>query len=84
MGVTLKEQGRLESAVDAFKKSVAIKPDSHQSYNNMGNIFHDLGQFSESLHAYKKAISLFKNDVTTCSFTAFKTAGIAPPVFPAA
>ena len=30
--------GKLDQAVDAFKKALSINPDSHDAYNNIGNI----------------------------------------------
>ena len=36
MGNALKEQGKLEEAIEAYNKALAIKPDYAEAYNNMG------------------------------------------------
>ena len=37
MGNALQEQGKLEEAIEAYNKALAIKPDYAEAYNNMGN-----------------------------------------------
>ena len=37
MGVALKDQGKLDDAIEAHKKSISLKPDYADAYNNMGN-----------------------------------------------
>jgi Flp pilus assembly protein TadD len=36
MGNALQEQGKLEEAIEAYNKALAIKPDYAEAYNNMG------------------------------------------------
>ena len=36
MGNALKEQGKLEEAIEAYNKALAIKPDYAEAYYNMG------------------------------------------------
>ena len=36
MGIALQEQGKLEEAIEAYNKALAIKPDYAEAYNNMG------------------------------------------------
>ena len=36
MGNALKDQGKLEEAIEAYNKRSAIKPDYAEAYNNMG------------------------------------------------
>ena len=38
MGVALHNQGRLDDAIDAYKKSISLKPDYAETYSNMGNV----------------------------------------------
>ena len=36
MGIALQEQGKLEEAIEAYNKALAIKPDYAEAYYNMG------------------------------------------------
>ena len=36
MGVALKEQGKLDEAIEAYNKALSIKPDFTEAYSNMG------------------------------------------------
>jgi len=38
MGNALKGQGKLDEAIEAYKKALSIKPDYAEAYYNMGNI----------------------------------------------
>ena len=37
MGGALKDQGKLDDAIEAYTKAISIKPDYAEAYNNMGN-----------------------------------------------
>ena len=50
--------GKLEEAVETYKKAISIKPDFAEAYNNMGNALKEQGKLEEAIEAYKKAISL--------------------------
>ena len=50
--------GMLDSAVDAFKKSISLMPCNAEAYNNMGVALKNQGKLDEAMEAYKKAISL--------------------------
>ena len=36
MGIALQEQGKLEEAIEAYNKALAIKPDYAEATSNMG------------------------------------------------
>ena len=57
MGNALKEQGKLDEAIEAFTKALSIQPDNTAAYNNMGNVLKDQGKPEEAIEAYNKAIS---------------------------
>ena len=44
MGNALKEQGKLEEAIEAYNKALAIKPDYAEAYSNMGVILKETRQ----------------------------------------
>ena len=58
MGVTLKDQGKLDEAIAAYNKALSIKPDYADAYNNMGNALKDQGKLDEAIAAYNKALSI--------------------------
>ena len=35
-GVALKDQDKFEEAIEAYRKSISLKPDYAEAYNNMG------------------------------------------------
>ena len=60
LGVSRAQIGMLDEAVEAYKKSVSIKPDFAEGYSNMG-VSKNQGKFDEAISVYKKAISLKPN-----------------------
>ena len=62
MGVALKDQGKLEEAIDkAYKKCISLRPNYAEVYNNLGVVFQAQGKFDEAIKVFDKAI-LFKSD----------------------
>ena len=61
MGVTLQSQAKLEEAVKAYTKALAIKPDYAETYYNLGNILKQKGKLEGALEAYNKVISINPN-----------------------
>ena len=58
MGNALKEQGKLEEAIEAYNKALAIKPDYAEAYNNMGDALQEQGKLEEAIEAYNKALAI--------------------------
>jgi tetratricopeptide (TPR) repeat protein len=54
----LKEQGKLDEAIASYNKTLAIKPDYAEAYNNMGNALKDQGKLDEAIEAYNKALAI--------------------------
>ena len=50
--------GKLDKAIEAYTKSLSIKPDYAEAYNNMGIVLKEQGKLDEALKAYTKAFSL--------------------------
>ena len=58
IGAANKGLGRLDDAIEAYKKAISLKPDYADVYNNMGIALKDQSKLDEAIEAYNKAISL--------------------------
>ena len=58
MSLTLEDQGKLEEAIEAYKKAIAIKSDYADAYFNMANALREQGKLEESIVAYNKALAI--------------------------
>ena len=56
--ISLQEQGKLEEAIEAYNKALAIKPDYAEAYNNMGVTLKEQGKLEEAIEAYNKALAI--------------------------
>ena len=61
-GVSAAQLNKFEKAIEAFKKSISIKPNYAEAYNNLGNVLKDQGKLDEAINAYKKYISIVPNN----------------------
>ena len=52
MGIALQDQGKLEEAIEAFNKALAIKPDFAAAYSNMGVSLQEQGKLDKAIEAY--------------------------------
>jgi len=58
MGIVLKDQGKLEEAIEAYNEALAIKPNYADACYNMGVTLEEQGKLEEAIEAYNKALSL--------------------------
>ena len=58
LGASAAQTGKLDKAIDAFKKAISIKPDYADAYNNMGNALKGQGKLEEAIEAYNKVLSI--------------------------
>jgi tetratricopeptide (TPR) repeat protein len=58
LGLAFAERGRLEKAVEEYKKALKLKPDYVQAHNNLGVIYFKQGRIKEAAGEYKEALRL--------------------------
>lgn len=61
LGYAYQNKGHLYNAVRAYKKSLALDPDDHETYVNLGNTYYQLKEFDSAIDSYKKALWLGYN-----------------------
>ena len=58
MGITLREQGKLEYAEWAYKRALSLKPNLASTHNNLGVTFGEQGKSDKAIKSFKDAIEL--------------------------
>ena len=56
------EVGKLEEAINSYKKSIEIKPNFCSPYNNLGVAYEKKNQRDEAINCYKKSIEIDPNN----------------------
>ena len=56
LGNALQELGRLEEAVDAYERVLALVRDSADALNNIGNVYQRAGKLDRAIEAYEQAL----------------------------
>ena len=57
-GIALKAQGKLDAAIESYRKALSIKPDFIEAHCNMGSALQAQGKFDEAIASYQKALSI--------------------------
>jgi Flp pilus assembly protein TadD len=57
-GVALAGQGRLDEAMDHYRKALTIKPDYVEAYNNLGVALAGQGRLGEAIRHYQKVLEI--------------------------
>ena len=63
LGASTAQIGMLNEAVEVYNKTLSLKPDYAEGYNNLGNVLKDQGKLDEAIDAYNKALSINPNNV---------------------
>ncbi len=58
IGATNQSLGKLDEAIEAYKKALLIEPDFIDVHNNMGNALQKQGKLDEAIEAFKKVLSI--------------------------
>jgi len=64
LGMAYTNEGRLDLAIAAYKKVIAIDPSYAHTYNNLGVIYAKQGKFDEAVEQFKLAIRLIPSNVS--------------------
>ena len=57
-GVALRRLGRVREAEAAYKRALALQPESIDTWFNLGNLYRDLRQYDEALKAYGQVVRM--------------------------
>lgn len=69
LSVALKDLGRLQEAVAACHKALAINPDFAEAYSNLGQALKELGRLDEAVAAQQQGIALQPNSASPGKLT---------------
>lgn len=58
LGITLREQGRLDEAEARCRQALKYEPDYAEAHFNLGNTLYDLGRLKEAESSYRRAIKI--------------------------
>jgi tetratricopeptide (TPR) repeat protein len=58
IGAANQNLGRLEEAIEAYKKALSIKPDNAETYYNIGIVLQKQGKLEMAIEVFKKALSI--------------------------
>jgi Tfp pilus assembly protein PilF len=58
LGVVLREQGRLQAAIQQYEQALRLKPDSAEAHNNLGTALRQVGKLPEAIGQYEQALRL--------------------------
>ena len=61
LGASTAKIGMLDKAIEAYKKTIYLKPDFADPYYNMGNVLKDQGKLDQAIAAYNKALLVKPN-----------------------
>ena len=61
-GYFLLNRGRVDEAIEKFKKQVSLAPEEANPYDSLGEAYRIKGMLAESLNEYKKAFSISPSD----------------------
>ena len=61
LGLVLKRQGDLSSAISCFNKAIEIKPDYAEAHNNLGNALRQQAELDSAIDSFTTALALKPN-----------------------
>ena len=58
LGNVLKDQGKRDEAIAAYRQAIGIEPNLAEAHSNLGNALKDQGKVDEAIAAYRQAIGI--------------------------
>ena len=58
IGAVSQGLGKLDEALEAYKKAISIEPENAEAFFNIGNAIKEQGKLDEAIDAYTKALSI--------------------------
>jgi tetratricopeptide (TPR) repeat protein len=58
LAVALQAEGRLDEAIDRYRRAIAMRPEYAPAYNNLGTALHAKGRHDEAIATYQRALGL--------------------------
>ena len=58
LGNSLRGQGKLEKAIEAYHQAIQIQPNHAEAYNNLGTVFIGQGRIDDAIETYQQAIRI--------------------------
>jgi tetratricopeptide (TPR) repeat protein len=63
LGIVYTKQGKLDEAIEEYKKVLLINPNNARALFNLGETYNKQGKLNEAVEGYKKALSINPNQV---------------------
>jgi len=58
LGNVLKEQGKLDDAIQSYQRALSLNPDLAEAHNNLGNVLKEQGKLDDAIQSYQRALSI--------------------------
>jgi protein O-GlcNAc transferase len=63
LGLVFQAQGKVDAAVEHYRKALSYQPDYAEAHNNMGNALRKLGHRGDAVSSYRRALAIKPNFV---------------------
>jgi hypothetical protein len=66
LGMALANEGKIDQAIDMYRKTLAVAPQYPSAYNNLAIIYAERGSYDEAVSLFKEAVRLAPNNISFC------------------